>query len=253
MVRDAEDIIGTVVRHMMEQVDHVIVADNLSKDRTRDILDLFRGNITVMDDPDPAYRQSEKMTHLAMMAKKCGANYVVPFDADEYWTTREGTLKSVIEEGGADVYEGTILNYIPTITDDDLETDPTKRIRWRFKDSGHLVKVACKTDTRMVIAMGNHAVRYPHQPSVIQHQIMVRHFPWRTAQQFVEKMVVGAAALDLTDLPYDVGQHWRDYARLAEDYGTDALKDIFRTWFYSQDPYKDDKLVYDPVGGVNAR
>ena len=61
MVRDADDIIGPVVQHMMGQVDHVIIADNLSVDGTRDILDSFTGNITVIDDNDPAYRQSEKL------------------------------------------------------------------------------------------------------------------------------------------------------------------------------------------------
>jgi hypothetical protein len=35
MVRDEEDIVGATVAHMRSQVDHVIVADNLSTDRTR--------------------------------------------------------------------------------------------------------------------------------------------------------------------------------------------------------------------------
>lgn len=70
MAKNEEDIIGPVVEHMMSEVDHVIVADNLSQDNTRSILDSLTGNITVIDDLEPAYRQSEKMTHLAMVAKK---------------------------------------------------------------------------------------------------------------------------------------------------------------------------------------
>ena len=117
MVRDAEDIIGTVVEHMMNQVDHVIVADNLSKDSTRKILDSLHGNITVIDDNDPSYRQSEKMTALADIAYRRGADYVIPFDADEFWVARDGTLKDTIELSGVDVLEAQILNYIPTAID----------------------------------------------------------------------------------------------------------------------------------------
>ena len=39
MVRDEEDVIRSTVAHMLDEVDAVIVADNLSTDRTREILD----------------------------------------------------------------------------------------------------------------------------------------------------------------------------------------------------------------------
>ena len=43
MVRDEADIIETTVRHMLTQVDVVIVADNRSVDGTREILDSLPG------------------------------------------------------------------------------------------------------------------------------------------------------------------------------------------------------------------
>ncbi len=247
MVRDAEDIIGTVVEHMMNQVDHVIVADNLSKDSTRKILDSLHGNITVIDDNDPSYRQSEKMTALADIAYRRGADYVIPFDADEFWVARDGTLKDTIELSGVDVLEAQILNYIPTAIDNEFESNPIKRIQWRLNGAGAFIKVACVARPDLIIHMGNHDVSYTENPTRAQHLITVRHFPWRTAEQFAEKAVVGAAALELTDLPYSTGQHWRDYARIAEEQGNDALKQVFREWFFSNDPYSDPNLLYDPV------
>lgn len=254
MVRNAEDIIGYVVDHMISQVDHVIVADNLSTDKTRDILESFNKHfVTVIDDNDPSYRQSEKTTDLARIAMKRGADYVVPFDSDEFWVARDGTLKEVIELSGVDVLEAQILNYIPTAVDNHSEPNPIKRINWRIKEVGSLVKVACAVHPNMVIHMGNHNVSYGTEEATRnQYQLTVHHYPWRSADQFVEKAIVGAAALELTDLPYSTGQHWRDYAKIAEEYGTDALKDIFRVWFYNQNPYESDQLIYQPAV-TNAR
>ena len=248
MVRDAEDIIGPVVEHMMSEVDHVIVADNLSQDNTRSILDGLTGNITVIDDLEPAYRQSEKMTHLAMVAKKEGAKWVVPFDADEWWRSPHGRLANVIRDANFTINIAPLYDHVPTRIDDLSEKNPIKRIGWRRPAASPLHKVACKTSNKLTIAMGNHNASYQlYEPTYDGCDLIeVRHFPYRNAEQFVEKAIVGAMALDLTDLPYDVGQHWRDYARIAEDSGVDALKDVFRQWFYSKDPLAEG-LVYDPV------
>ena len=98
MVRDGGDIIGYIVEHMMSEVDHVIVADNLSSDDTRPILEKFGSKITLLEDNDPAYRQSEKMTYLSQVANRLGAEWVVPFDADEWWFSEQGRLADVIRD-----------------------------------------------------------------------------------------------------------------------------------------------------------
>ena len=84
MVKNEQDIVGPIIEHMVGQVDHVIVADNMSTDDTRAILNDFGDSITVIDDLDPAYEQSKKMSALAQQALLLGAEWVVPFDADEY-------------------------------------------------------------------------------------------------------------------------------------------------------------------------
>jgi hypothetical protein len=66
MVRDEADIIEATVRHMLANVDHVLVADNGSVDETRGILRALAaehpGRLVVVDDDEPAYMQSDKMT-----------------------------------------------------------------------------------------------------------------------------------------------------------------------------------------------
>lgn len=84
MVRNEQDVIETVIRHLLaEGVDHVLVADNLSTDQTRAILDRLSEilPVTVIDDPEPAYRQSEKVTALARRAGEQGGTWIIPFDA----------------------------------------------------------------------------------------------------------------------------------------------------------------------------
>ena len=57
--------------------------------------------------------------------------------------------------------------------------------------------------------------------------------------------IPGAAAYAATDLPEHQGQHWRDYGRLLESGGPDALADVFRAWFWQPHPTKD--LIRDPA------
>jgi hypothetical protein len=72
MVRDEADIIEGTIRHMADEVDGVIVADNLSVDGTSKILAELAAElgIIVVADIEPAYHQAVKMTALATMASR---------------------------------------------------------------------------------------------------------------------------------------------------------------------------------------
>lgn len=253
MVRDAEDIIGYIVEHMIEEVDYLVIADNLSQDNTRKILDSFGTKITVVDDNDPAYRQSEKMTALAHLARKMDVisqnsdnTFVVPFDADEWWYSERGRLADVIRDNNYCVNVAPMYDHVPTAFDD-KDPNPMRRIAWRRNYHNPLHKVACRVTDDLTIEMGNHNATYKtHMPTYSNGLINIRHYPYRTPEQFVDKAVVGAMALELTDLPYQMGQHWRDYAKIAEAQGPEALHDVFRQWFWSSDPGQEG-LVFDPI------
>ena len=246
MVRDAEDIIGYIVEHMIDEVDHVIVADNLSQDNTRSILEKFGSKITLLEDNDPAYRQSEKMTALAMTASRLGAEWVVPFDADEWWYSEQGRVADIIRDNNYSVYPAKLYDHRPSGIDP-AEDNPMKRIGWRCSEPAPLNKVACRVREDLVIQMGNHSATYTTTDVTSGHGFLeIRHYPYRNAQQFVDKAVVGAIALELTDLPYFQGAHWRDYYEIYKNHGPEALADVFRQYFWSSDP-AEEGFVFDPV------
>jgi glycosyltransferase involved in cell wall biosynthesis len=245
MVKNAADIISPIINHMLLEVDHIIVSDNMSTDGTREILEQFP--ITVVDDTNPAHEQSKKTTRLAFKAMKAGASWVVPFDSDEWWYSPEGRLKDVLPTIDALIAVGQMYNHFPTALDP-IHPDPTKRQGWRQPKPQELRKVACRTDSSLVIGEGNHNARYTEIDMSWNDTglVQIRHYPWRSPEQFVKKSLDGAAALNLTRLPYDVGKHWRDYERLVKDHGESVLTDIYYEHFYKENP-AESGLVFDPV------
>lgn len=233
MFRDEADVAATVVRHMVGQVDRVLVADNGSTDGTKEIA--RQAGAIVTDDPDPAYYQSQKMSGLAERARLMGADWIVPFDADEIWTGKRGAIKRTLEAlpDFILVAEAALYDYVATGQDNGAP-NPFERMRWRRSAPVPLPKVAFRAFTGAVVHQGNHGVTLPDHPipPIIKHLLTVRHFPYRSPEQFIRKARNGAAAYAATNLPEEVGQHWRGYGRMSDD----GLRDHFSRWFWRADP-----------------
>lgn len=257
MVKDEADIIASTVGHMLGQVDHVIVADNGSTDGTRDILlDL---GVEVLDDPDPAYTQAAKMTALAGLARERSARWVIPFDADEWWFSPDGRIADVLGQRwlrNTYVAVAALWDHVPTALDDLDETDPVARMRWRWTNRSALHKVGCQARPDLRIEQGNHNARYDREPLVAEGLLQIRHFPYRSPEQFIRKVRNGAAAYAASDLPETMGGHWRAYGRILAEHGEQVLLDeVYRRWFFRTDPTTPTvvegeplpELVEDPV------
>lgn len=241
MVKDEGDVIEQTVGLMLGELDHVVIADNASTDGTRDILERLRRcgePITIVDDPEPGYFQSRKMTALAhRAARDHGADWVVPFDADERWYSPFGRIADVLRENSASIASAALYDHVAT--GDDPAAGPLDSMFWRRRDPAPLPKVACRPYAPVTIHQGNHGADYGDR---VDGLLVVRHFPYRSAEQMIRKARNGGAAYAATDLPEDQGKHWRDYNRLSDE----QLADVFREFFWARRPERDPSLIFDP-------
>ena len=267
MARDEADIIGSSVAHLLDQVDAVIVADNLSRDDTRPILEQLANahpdRLYIVDDWDPAYRQSEKMTALALRARlELGADWIVPFDADEWWYSPFGRIADVLADVAPQwlVVPAPLYDHVATSEDDPDQVDPVRRLGFRRRSANPLPKVACRWREDMTIAQGNHDAHYTGRASYFDDLLTVRHYPYRSVDQVVRKVRNGAAAYAAAgdSIPADFGAHWRQWGVLLEERGEDAIAELFHDWYWRDWPRQPHKtpdgerqppLIFDPAPG----
>jgi hypothetical protein len=239
MVKDEGDVVELTVGRMAGSVDVVLVADNGSTDATRAILEQFE-NVLVVDDSEPGYFQSRKMTRLAQQAAASfEAEWVVPFDADEVWLPTQGSRIADLLDGMPEealIAEAVVLDHVATPGDHVLSP-------WRRTEILPLRKVAVRTRPDLTIHQGNHSATFENvkRPLTVTGQLEVRHFPHRSAEQMIRKARNGAAAYAATNLPADVGAHWRQWGELTDE----QLREVFHEFYFSADP-EADGLVYDP-------
>ena len=96
MVKNEMDVIESFVRHTLGFADRWLVADHLSSDRTREILERLRAEglpIEIETVHEAAQIQAEVMTRLMhRAAEEYGADVVVPLDADEFLVHSGGAI-----------------------------------------------------------------------------------------------------------------------------------------------------------------
>lgn len=219
MMRDEEDVAYDVLAHLdSEGLDGVIVANNRSTDSTHDELlraqaDL-RMTVILLDDKEPGYWQSRKMTRLAQQAAISGAEWIVPFDADELWCADEGPLADVLRHSVADILEASMVSHVVTAIDP--VGSPFKTMEWVWLNSPDYPKVAFRWRRGAVIAAGNHSVAMAGRKTTIRG-LWIHHFQYRSESQLIGKLRNGAEAYAATTLPVGTGAHWRDLGARSVD------------------------------------
>lgn len=222
MVRDEEDILPYTLELMMSQVDHAIIADNLSVDGTRAILESFP-NVTVVEDTEVGYYQADKMTNLAHQAGDMGATWVVPFDADEAWWLPD------FDRIDADIVTARPYVYVPYKP---AGPNPVTDWHWRMPEPERQNKVCFRYDPNAQLHMGQHDVTRPGRRV---EAATVRHFQYRSLEQTRRKVRNGVQAYDASDLPPLYGSHWRNLDAFDDT-------DLWKWW----NEYVNQDLVFDP-------
>ncbi len=221
MVRNEAGIIGSTIRHLMaEGVDHFLVYDGSSTDGTLDILAELP--VTVTEDPDRGFYQARKMTALAVQAFELGAEWVVPFDADEFIYPTDGTsIAEVLASAAADKL------YVRMI----LQRD------WDHREPGHksLPKVVFRASRHATLDFGQHDVRGTVGDE--RDRLELRELQYRNWDHFVAK-VENARRLfaDTPDMDPMHGTHMRRLAAMTHE-------ELVAEWDTLQSP----TVVFDPI------
>ena len=240
MVKDECDVIEGTIRHLADEgMAGIVIADNGSTDGTREILDELAHDeslpcpLHVFDDPEIGYYQSRKVSALAEVAGGFGADWIVPFDADELWIAPDRVAVTLERlPPFVRVVEASITHHFRTRFDVD-DPDPFVSMEWHDPHVAHLVKVAFRHQPGVTVQQGNHGVVFADGPTQSVPGLALRHFPVRSEDQFVKKSKNGSQAYAATDLPESAGLHWREYGRHLAVGGEDALRQIYREhWFY---------------------
>ncbi|MGB4136468.1 MAG: glycosyltransferase family 2 protein [Microbacterium sp.] len=238
MVKNEADVLARTIEHLFAQgVDRMLVVDNGSDDHTPELLQelAHRHPIDIGTDAEVGYFQSHKMSALAEHARRAGADWVIPFDADEFWFAPDATVADFLRTSTGTRVEAELFNVFPTRAHPVLDGLGGEV---RFDMRPHLLrKVAAQTHPLLWIGMGNHLALRPGDSS---GGLRVVHLPWRSEEQLMRKLRQGAAAYRTTGID-TLGGHWKSLGE-ADDERLHAL------WQGLLDGRTDPALGWHPVG-----
>lgn len=260
MARDEGDIIDHTMYHLAANgAAGIIVADNLSKDDTRERMEEAKENIAkfnpnikviIIEDNVVEYTQSKKMTDLAALARENGAQWIIPFDIDEIWHSPGRTLHEAFEilnEQEYDAYRVLYTNHSITEFDEPgLSPFHSIKYKWNLPTNHKCCFKFRQLDNRVTISNGNHLVQYNgwnymtninvaiddygHDKIVFGPQLLeIRHFQWRSLDHFMKKILNAYEACKALGPGADLynGAAWAEHFTIYESDGLDGLVNYF--------------------------
>lgn len=180
LAKNEEDIIAHTIEHHLEQgVTHILLTNNNSTDRTREIAEKYP-EVEIIDEPGDTHDQSKWVTRMARLACKLNPDWIIHLDADELWCG----LQNLRKISGDAVACQRMYLHPPTVEEFSLEN---MRFYLNFDDIPipQETKVAHRPDESIEIAHGNHAVLYKSYGSTTQ--IWRHHYPIRSQKQWESK------------------------------------------------------------------
>lgn len=237
MVKNEVDIIEASIRHCFDQgIDAVLVADNGSTDGTRELIRQLSESLPIIliDDPILAYEQDAKMTALANGARRLGAKWIVPFDADEFWYAETTSLGDRLRsERNVVVVYGDLYNAFPVSRE-----SVNAKTQMAMSGTVAVKKVAFRAHRFASLCMGGNEV-YRGAPR--SQGIHVLHIPWRSKSQMSRKLSQGKLAVLESRNKDWAGGHWVRY-------GDSAPNEIEKIWESLINWQKIDGLDWNPTG-----
>jgi hypothetical protein len=224
IVKNEADIIGLALDHMLEQgVDHILIADNLSSDGTRELLESRASadsRVHLAFDSEPRFFQAAKMTRLAQVAALAGADWIIPFDADEFWYAEGRAVADYLRLAQANALRTLIFNAVATTRDG----QPARSTTFLVDSAPHYdEKVAFRAHPLARLEMGNHRVGRVGPAAV---GLRLAHVPYRGVEQMRRKFLDGNEALRETGDHAGLAAQWRQGAGLDADEVAEAWENV---------------------------
>jgi hypothetical protein len=177
-----------------------------------------------------------------------GAEWIIPFDADELWCSVHGRLSEIIPHSPTELIEAKIWDHRPDFTDNPDDPNPYTRMPYSLVEPLALPKVAFKAKPEFVVAQGNHDVFELDADGVPveigssrrnDKLLQVRHVPYRSFEQLERKVRQGARAYEASDLPLYQGDHWRTMGQETDEQLSARWEQMYE-WerVYLPAPYK---------------
>lgn len=224
-VYNEADIIEACVRHLFaEGVDRVLIAD-ASDDETPEILrglqDEYEGLFVCRD--DEYYHFQPRWVNA--LAARAGTEWVIPFDADEFWYAPDGRP---IADALSAVPPGVTKVYARMFQHRDWEHRHTHAVQ--------LPKCAFRFSPHMRVQNGNHDV---HGPGLGMWGVLeLRELHFRSFEHMVVKSSARVERID-PSLPGSEGAH----QRVLHAMGMEEKREAWAEWLNRE-------TVFDPVPSV---
>jgi hypothetical protein len=201
--RNEDDIVEAFVRHHCRLVDHVILLDDGSTDRTLDILKALKAEglpLSVYRAQSVIFVESAHNTFLLRRAAAIGADWVLCLDCDEFVDERllPGSLRDTLGAMPPEtlVVEAELVNYHASSADDAAQAIVPLRLRHRSALPSGVFKVFVRGRFAAFggeVENGNHNVRLhgtPMSPLRLPG-LYLAHYAMRTGWQMLAKAVNG--------------------------------------------------------------
>lgn len=273
LCRDEEDVIGyNIAYHLAQGVDFIIATDNASSDRTAALLERFarQGTLHLIHQPRLTHDQSIWVTRMARMAaKRFDADWVINNDADEFWLSREGNLRTALaaipdEAACLAVPRSDMLPLRCTTTRPFFEAMVTRLTGNESVHGTRLQVKAChRAEPAILVADGNHHVQVGGRRLLgrSDHLLEIVHFPLRSVAQFERKIGQGAEALRANKrVGRNVGRHWKKlyhnylvHGRLADYYRSRAPTAEQVAAGIAEGRYAEDTRIRDALRRIDPR
>ena len=241
MIKNESDIIESFIRYNLNIFDEMIILDNGSTDDSLKIINKLQDEnlpIIVIEDSDAYYNQNEKLTSLLKRAfGEYGADMVCPLDANEFISSDISNPRDILENLDENMYYKVRWEtYVPTFNDDfRIKFIPSRvnHIRDEKYDIHYKVVIPKNiiNNSDVYLDMGSHDLIFknPQQKasSMIISDLKIAHFPLRSIEQCMSKILVGWPNLIEKNKENNVwGHHWRSLFEKIKQKGSITYYDL---------------------------